>query len=100
MWVKIHVQESQPAPQSFSTIRNFRCREGRREVKIIFDITRQMYQFSCNTLYYLEQPMIEIFQGMINIEELGVYIKEIPGKELDQLVLGLEFLDEHKPWRR
>ena len=82
-----------------ATIGKLRCPEGWKEIEIVFDITKQRNQFPCNSIYYLEQPVIGNYQGLINIGELEVHIQGIPGKESDRLILGLEFLEEHKPWK-
>lgn len=99
-WSKTPMLETRKALKSFSTTGRLMSPEGWKEIEIVFDITSERNQFPCNSMYYLPQPTLGTYKGLITIDKLEVLVTGIPGKGSEQLILGLEFLEEHKPWKR
>ncbi|KAL0313467.1 UNVERIFIED_CONTAM: putative enzymatic polyprotein [Sesamum radiatum] len=76
-----------------------RCPEGWKEIQVIFDITEKENYF-CDDLYHLQQPVIGRYEGMLEIAGHEILVTGIAGREHGSMTLGLNFLEEHKPWGR
>ncbi|KAL0404075.1 UNVERIFIED_CONTAM: movement protein [Sesamum radiatum] len=44
-----------------------RCPEGWKGIQVIFDITKRENYFPCDDLYHLQQPVIDKYEGMLEI---------------------------------
>ncbi|KAL0404582.1 UNVERIFIED_CONTAM: movement protein [Sesamum radiatum] len=77
-----------------------RCPEGWKEIQVIFDITERENYFSCDDLHHLQQPVIGRYEGMLEIAGHEILVTGIAGREHGSMTLGLNFLEEHKPWGR
>ncbi|KAL0292952.1 UNVERIFIED_CONTAM: movement protein [Sesamum radiatum] len=74
-----------------------RCHEGWKEIQVIFDITGKE-NFSCDDLYHLQQPVIDGYEGMLEIAGHEILAAGIAGREHESMTLGLNFLENHKLW--
>ncbi|KAL0361170.1 UNVERIFIED_CONTAM: movement protein [Sesamum radiatum] len=77
-----------------------RCPEGWKEIQVIFDITVIENYFPCDNLYHLQQPVIGRYEGMLEIAGHEILVTGIAGREHGNMTLGINFLEEHKPWGR
>ncbi|KAL0454669.1 UNVERIFIED_CONTAM: movement protein [Sesamum latifolium] len=77
-----------------------RCPGGWKEIQVVFDITERDNHFSCDDLYYLQQPVIGRYEGMFEIAGHEILVAGVAGKENGSMTLGLNFLEYHKPWGR
>ncbi|KAL0413383.1 UNVERIFIED_CONTAM: movement protein [Sesamum radiatum] len=77
-----------------------RCPEGWKEIQVIFDITERENYFPCDDLYHLQQPVIGRYEGMLEIAGHEILVAGIAGREHGSMILGLNFLENHKPWGR
>ncbi|KAL0449455.1 UNVERIFIED_CONTAM: movement protein [Sesamum latifolium] len=77
-----------------------RCPGGLKEIQVVFDITERDNHFPCDDLYHLQQPVIGRYEGMIEIAGHEILVAGIAGKENGSMTLGLNFLEDHKPWER
>ncbi|KAL0434934.1 UNVERIFIED_CONTAM: movement protein [Sesamum radiatum] len=75
-----------------------RCPEGWKEIQVIFDITERENYFPYDDLYHLQQPVIDRYEGMLEIAGHKILVAGITGREHGSMTLGLNFLEEHKPW--
>ncbi|KAL0319781.1 UNVERIFIED_CONTAM: movement protein [Sesamum radiatum] len=77
-----------------------RCPEGWKEIQVVFDITKRDNHFPCDDLYHLQQPVIGRYEGMLEIAGHEILVAGVAGKENGSMTLGLNFLEDHKPWGR
>ncbi|KAL0356163.1 UNVERIFIED_CONTAM: movement protein [Sesamum radiatum] len=77
-----------------------RCPEGWKKIQVIFDITERENYFPCDDLYHLQQPVIGRYEGMLEIAGHEILVAGIAGREHETMILGLNFLKNHKPWGR
>ncbi|KAL0403794.1 UNVERIFIED_CONTAM: movement protein [Sesamum radiatum] len=77
-----------------------RCTGGWKEIQVVFDITERDNHFPCDDLYHLQQPVIGRYEGMLEIVGREILVAGVAGKENGSMTLGLNFLENHKPWRR
>ncbi|KAL0373631.1 UNVERIFIED_CONTAM: putative enzymatic polyprotein [Sesamum radiatum] len=77
-----------------------RCPEGWKEIQVVFDITERDNHFPCDDLYHLQQPVISRYEGMLEIADHEILVAGVAGKENESMTLGLNFLEDHKPWGR
>ncbi|KAL2226502.1 UNVERIFIED_CONTAM: movement protein [Sesamum indicum] len=77
-----------------------RCPEGWKEIQVIFDITKKENFFPCDDLYHLQQPVVGRYEGMIEIAGHEILVAGVAGRENGSMILGLSFLEDHKPWGR
>ncbi|KAL0391533.1 UNVERIFIED_CONTAM: Polyprotein P3 [Sesamum latifolium] len=77
-----------------------RCPGGWKEIQVVFDITERDNHFSCDDLYHLQQPIIGRYEGMLEIAGHEILVAGVIGKENGGMTLGLNFLEDHKPWGR
>ncbi|KAL0319566.1 UNVERIFIED_CONTAM: movement protein [Sesamum radiatum] len=77
-----------------------RCPGGWKEIQVVFDITERDNHFPCDDLYHLQQPVIGRYEGMLEIAGHEILVAGVAGKENGSMTLGLNFLEDHKPWRR
>ncbi|KAL0428362.1 UNVERIFIED_CONTAM: Enzymatic polyprotein [Sesamum latifolium] len=77
-----------------------RCPEGWKEIQVVFDITERDNQFPCDDLYHLQQPVIDKYEGMLEIAGHKILVAGTAGKENGSMTLGIKFLEDHKPWGR
>ncbi|KAL0319864.1 UNVERIFIED_CONTAM: movement protein [Sesamum radiatum] len=77
-----------------------RCPKRWKEIQVIFDITERENYFPCNDLYHLHQSVIGRYEGMLEIADYEILVVGIAGREHRSMTLGLNFLEEHKPWGR
>ncbi|KAL0404138.1 UNVERIFIED_CONTAM: putative enzymatic polyprotein [Sesamum radiatum] len=48
----------------------------------------------------IEQPVIDRYEGMLEIAGHEILVAGVAGKENGSMTLGLNFLEDHKPWGR
>ncbi|KAL0405168.1 UNVERIFIED_CONTAM: Enzymatic polyprotein [Sesamum latifolium] len=77
-----------------------RCPGGWKEIQVVFDITGRDNHFPCDDLYHLQQPVIGRYEGMLEIAGHEILVAGVAGKENGSMTLGLNFLEDHKPWGR
>ncbi|KAL0428106.1 UNVERIFIED_CONTAM: Enzymatic polyprotein [Sesamum latifolium] len=77
-----------------------RCPGGWKEIQVVFDITERDNHFPCDDLYHLQQPVIGGYEGMLEIAGHEILVGGVAGKENGNMTLGLNFLEDHKPWGR
>ncbi|KAL0438741.1 UNVERIFIED_CONTAM: movement protein [Sesamum latifolium] len=77
-----------------------RCPGGWKEIQVVFDITERDNHFSCDDLYHLQQLVIGRYEGMLEIAGHEILVAGVAGKENGSMTLGLNFLEDHKPWGR
>ncbi|KAL0367106.1 UNVERIFIED_CONTAM: hypothetical protein Sradi_3600700 [Sesamum radiatum] len=77
-----------------------RCPGGWKEIQVVFDITERDNHFPCDDLYHLQQPIIGTYEGMLEIAGHEILVAGVAGKENGSMTLGLNFLEDHKPWER
>ncbi|KAL0453554.1 UNVERIFIED_CONTAM: movement protein [Sesamum latifolium] len=77
-----------------------RCPGGWKEIQVLFDITERDNHFPCDDLYHLQQPIIGRYEGMLEIAGHEILVAGVAGKENGKMTLGLNFLEDHKPWGR
>ncbi|KAL0448836.1 UNVERIFIED_CONTAM: movement protein [Sesamum latifolium] len=77
-----------------------RCPEGWKEIQVVFDITEKDNHFPCDDLYHLQQPVIGRYECMLEIAGYETLVAGVAGKENGSMTLGLNFLEDHKPWGR
>ncbi|KAL0435501.1 UNVERIFIED_CONTAM: Enzymatic polyprotein [Sesamum radiatum] len=77
-----------------------RCPGGWKEIQVVFDITERDNHFPCDDLYHLQQPVIGRYEGMLEIAGHEILVAGVAGKENGSMTLGLNFLEDHKPWGR
>ncbi|KAL0434891.1 UNVERIFIED_CONTAM: Enzymatic polyprotein [Sesamum radiatum] len=77
-----------------------RCPEGWKEIQVILDITERENYFPCDDLYHLQQPVIGRYEGMLEIAGHEILVADIAGREHETMILGSNFLENHKPWGR
>ncbi|KAK4385998.1 movement protein [Sesamum angolense] len=77
-----------------------RCPEGWKEIQVIFDITKNKNYFPCDDLYHLPQPVVGRYEGMLEIAGHEILVTGIAGRENGSMILGISFLEDHKPWGR
>ncbi|KAL0378625.1 UNVERIFIED_CONTAM: putative enzymatic polyprotein [Sesamum radiatum] len=73
---------------------------GWKEIQVVFDITERDNHFPCDDLYHLQQPVIGRYEGMLEIASHEILVAGVAGKENGSMTLGLNFLEDHKPWGR
>ncbi|KAL0293698.1 UNVERIFIED_CONTAM: movement protein [Sesamum radiatum] len=73
---------------------------GWKEIQVVFDITERDNYFSCDDLYHLHQPVIDRYEGILQIAGHEILLATIAGKENGSMTLGLNFLENHKFWGR
>ncbi|KAL0412220.1 UNVERIFIED_CONTAM: movement protein, partial [Sesamum latifolium] len=77
-----------------------RCPGGWKEIQVVFDITERDNHFPCDDLYHLQQPVIGRYEGMLEIAGHEILVAGVAGKQNGSMTLGLNFLEDHKPWGR
>ncbi|KAL0412885.1 UNVERIFIED_CONTAM: movement protein [Sesamum radiatum] len=77
-----------------------KCPGGWKEIQVVFDITERDNHFPCDDLYHLQQPVIGRYEGMLEIAGHEILVAGVAGKENESMTLGLNFLEDHKPWGR
>ncbi|KAK4390224.1 hypothetical protein Sango_2085700 [Sesamum angolense] len=77
-----------------------RCPEGWKEIQVIFDITKNENYFPCDDLYHLPQPVVGRYEGMLEIAGHEILVTGVAGRENGSMILGISFLEDHKPWGR
>ncbi|KAL0427493.1 UNVERIFIED_CONTAM: movement protein [Sesamum latifolium] len=77
-----------------------RCPGGWKKIQVVFDITERDNHFSCDDLYHLQQPVIGRYEGMLEIAGHEILVAGVAGKKNGSMTLGLNFLEDHKPWGR
>ncbi|KAK4382539.1 putative enzymatic polyprotein [Sesamum angolense] len=77
-----------------------RCPEGWKETQVIFDITKNENYFPCDDLYHLPQPVVGRYEGMLEIASHEILVTGVAGRENGSMILGISFLEDHKPWGR
>ncbi|KAK4407713.1 putative enzymatic polyprotein [Sesamum angolense] len=77
-----------------------RCPEGWKEIQVIFDITKNENFFPCDGLYHLPQPVVGRYEGMLEIAGHEILVTGVAGRENGSMILGISFLEDHKPWGR
>ncbi|KAK4384675.1 movement protein [Sesamum angolense] len=77
-----------------------RCPERWKEIQVIFDITKNENLFPCDDLYNLKQPVVGRYEGMLEIAGHEILVAGVAGRENGSMILGLSFLEDHKPWGR
>ncbi|KAL0434870.1 UNVERIFIED_CONTAM: movement protein [Sesamum radiatum] len=77
-----------------------RCPEGWKEIQVVFDITERENYFPYDDLYHLQQPVIGKYEGMLEIAGHEILVASIAGREHGSMILGLNFLENHKSWGR
>ncbi|KAL0413875.1 UNVERIFIED_CONTAM: movement protein [Sesamum radiatum] len=77
-----------------------RCPGGWKEIQVVFDITERDNHIPCDDLYHLQQPVIGRYEGMLEIAGHEILVAGVAGKENGSMTLGLNFLENHKPWGR
>ncbi|KAK4410081.1 movement protein [Sesamum angolense] len=77
-----------------------KCPEGWKEIQVIFDITKNENLFPCDDLYHLQQPVIGRYEGMLEIADHEILVTGVAGRENGSMILGISFLEDHKPWGR
>ncbi|KAL0449643.1 UNVERIFIED_CONTAM: movement protein [Sesamum latifolium] len=60
--------------------------------------TERDNHFPCDDLYHLQQPVIGRYEGMLEIAGHEILVAGVAGKENGNMTLGLNFLEDHKPW--
>ncbi|KAL0434178.1 UNVERIFIED_CONTAM: movement protein [Sesamum latifolium] len=73
-----------------------RCPGGWKEIQVVFDITKRDNHFPCDDLYYLQQPVIGRYRGMLEIAGHEILVAGVAEKENGSMTLGLNFLEDHK----
>ncbi|KAK4381653.1 movement protein [Sesamum angolense] len=77
-----------------------KCPEGWKEIQVIFDITKNENLFPCDDLYHLQQPIVGRYEGMLEIAGHEILVTGVAGRENGSMILGISFLEDHKPWGR
>ncbi|KAL0362825.1 UNVERIFIED_CONTAM: movement protein [Sesamum calycinum] len=77
-----------------------KCPDGWKEIQVIFDITKNENCFPCDDLYHLQQPVVGIYEGILEIAGHEFLVAGAAGRESGSMTLGLSFLEDHKPWGR
>ncbi|KAK4393996.1 movement protein [Sesamum angolense] len=77
-----------------------RCPKGWKEIQVIFDITKNENYFPCDDLYHLPQPVVVRYEGMLEIAGHEILGTGVAGRENGSIILGISFLEDHKPWGR
>ncbi|KAL0316687.1 UNVERIFIED_CONTAM: movement protein [Sesamum radiatum] len=77
-----------------------KCPEGWKEIQVIFDITKNENFFPCDDLYHLQQPIVGRYEGMLEIAGHEILVTGVAGRENGSMILGISFLEDHKPWGR
>ncbi|KAL0442004.1 UNVERIFIED_CONTAM: Enzymatic polyprotein [Sesamum radiatum] len=77
-----------------------KCPEGWKEIQVIFDITKNENLFPCHDLYHLQQPVVGRYEGMLEIVGHEILVTGVAGQENGSMILGISFLEDHKPWGR
>ncbi|KAI3445275.1 hypothetical protein Pfo_001940 [Paulownia fortunei] len=70
-----------------------KCPEGWQKINVRFDITKKDNHFPCNVLYYLLQPEIGLYKGLL---EMGGQEVEVVGKAGQEAEFGEALLQ----WRQ
>ena len=93
------IREITPQSINVNNIK-IKCPEGWKEIQVNFDITEKFNHFPCDNLYYLQQPSIGTYEGTIEIAGHEIKVSGNAGRENGIMILGLNFLENHKPWVR
>ncbi|KAL0453387.1 UNVERIFIED_CONTAM: movement protein [Sesamum latifolium] len=89
-------------------------KEGNRTYSITYRIAYALFSTHHSDLFlmkeYIEiprifkeftkQPVIGIYEGMLEIAGHEILVAGVAGKENGNMTLGLNFLEDHKPWGR
>ncbi|KAL0440119.1 UNVERIFIED_CONTAM: putative enzymatic polyprotein [Sesamum latifolium] len=77
-----------------------RCPGGWKEIQVVFNVTERDNHFPCDDLYHLQQPIIDRYEGMLEIASHEILVAGVAGKENGSMTLELNFFEDHKPCGR